>query len=127
MSWRDEAKCRGMDLSIFYVGGRPDQERVIPQAKAACDSCPVRSECLEDAIKTRDFDGVRAGLIGRERRTLWKARQALIPKKERHDHGTRSGYFWELERGMPICRLCLDANNRYHAKRRGGYLYGPRS
>lgn len=125
MSWRDEANCKGMALEIFYVGSRIDQERMLPEAKKACDECKVRSACLEDAIQARDTNGVRGGLLGRERRVLIKHRQSLIPKKERPDHGTRSGYAWELNHGLPPCRECKDANNRYLVRSRGGYTYGP--
>ena len=125
MSWRDQAKCRGMALEIFFVGSRVDQERMIPAAKEACDSCPVRSECLDEAILAKDFNGVRGGLLGRERRVLWRHRQKLIPKKERPDHGTRSGYFYELKNFGDACNECRIADNRYKAKLRGGYVYGP--
>ena len=112
-----------MDLSIFFQG--IDRERVSRKAKQACESCPVRSACLEEAIQTKDFKGVRAGLIGAERKLLWQARQRLIPKKERPDHGTRSGYFWELHHFGDACNECRIADNRYKAKLRGGYVYGP--
>ena len=81
MSWRDEANCRGMALEIFYVGSRIDQERMLPEAKAACDGCAVRAACLEEAIQQGDVDGVRGGLLGRERRVLIRHRKSLIPKK----------------------------------------------
>lgn len=125
MSWHDDANCRGMALEIFYVGSRIDQERMLPEAKAACDGCSVRSQCLEEAIQQGDVDGVRGGLLGRERRVLIKYRKSLIPKKERPDHGTRSGYLWELRNGRVPCRECRTADNRYKAKVRGGYVYGP--
>ena len=123
--WRQHAACRKMPIEIFFVGTRPDQERVIPEAKAACDSCAVRSECLEDAIQLRDTNGVRAGLTGRERRILIQHRQSMIPKKVRPDHGTRSGYMWEIKRLGQACTECRTAANRYYAKSRGGYVYGP--
>jgi len=121
--WRKEAKCKGMPLEIFFVGSRINQERVLPQAKAACDSCPVKSECLEDAIVTKTTNGVRAGLTGAERRVLIRARESLIPKKARPDHGTRSGYFWELKNGMEPCFECRQADVVYKVRRRGGYVY----
>lgn len=31
-------------------------------AKALCDACPVRAECLDDAVANDDFRGMRGGL-----------------------------------------------------------------
>ena len=123
--WRRDAACRGMALEVFSVGSRPDQERVIPLAKETCDACPVSSQCLEDAIQMNDTNGVRAGLTGRERRILIQHRRSMIPKKERPDHGTRSGYVWEIKHLGYACAECRTAANRYSAKSRGGYVYGP--
>ena len=125
--WRKQANCRGMALEIFFVGSRVNQERVIPQAKAACDACPVKSECLEDALVTKNTDGVRAGLTGAERRVLVRAREALIPKKARPDCGTRSGYAWEIRNLGEACYECRKADSTYKTMRRGGYVYPMRS
>lgn len=125
--WRKEAKCKGMPLEIFFVGSRINQERVLPQAKAACDSCPVKSECLEDALVTKTVNGVRAGLTGAERRVLIRAREALIPKKARPDCGTRSGYAWEKRNLGKACPECLKADSVYKTMLRGGYVLRTRA
>ncbi|MEV7124016.1 WhiB family transcriptional regulator [Kitasatospora griseola] len=36
------------------------------RALAICGSCPVRSECLQDAIECRTTEGIRGGLTGEE-------------------------------------------------------------
>lgn len=69
MSWRDEAACSGMDVNIFY----PEQGAGMPQtkrAKAICARCPVRIECLNDALARNERYGVWGGMSERERRRL---------------------------------------------------------
>jgi hypothetical protein len=45
-----------------------DEDDAAP--KAVCGSCPVRTDCLVDALIARETQGVRGGLNERERRSL---------------------------------------------------------
>lgn len=38
------------------------------KAKRKCNGCPVAAECFVDSINQQDFEGVRAGMTGGERR-----------------------------------------------------------
>jgi WhiB family redox-sensing transcriptional regulator len=40
----------------------------VERAKAVCKSCPVRRECLQFALATRQSDGIWGGMSERERR-----------------------------------------------------------
>lgn len=62
--WRTHAACRGMSPSMFVVERGEDTSA----AKAICATCPVTTECLDDAIATRDL-GIRGGTSERDRRT----------------------------------------------------------
>ncbi len=64
--WRDDAACRGVDTDVFF----PVTDEEAAEAKAVCASCPVREECLEFALQTRQEDGVWGGLTETERRRL---------------------------------------------------------
>ena len=64
--WREDAACRGADVEIFF----PPTDEAADQAKAICAACPVREECLEYALLTRQDDGVWGGLTETERRRL---------------------------------------------------------
>jgi WhiB family redox-sensing transcriptional regulator len=44
------------------------------RAKAVCMSCPVRTECLADALDNRIEFGVWGGMTERERRALLRRR-----------------------------------------------------
>jgi WhiB family transcriptional regulator, redox-sensing transcriptional regulator len=65
-AWRAQAQCRDLDPNIFfpYAG----QFREIERAKAICNGCPVRQECLDYANTTRQRIGVWGGMTDRERR-----------------------------------------------------------
>lgn len=62
--WRRDAACLGMDTEDFY-DSELERER-----KQVCAGCPVIDVCLEDAVLKGDYDGVRGGLSGDERRAL---------------------------------------------------------
>jgi WhiB family redox-sensing transcriptional regulator len=68
--WRSKAACRGMDGDLFFPEGGPPSDLV----KLACDSCPVKADCLEEAIETRELRGIWAGTTGRERQRIWRRR-----------------------------------------------------
>ncbi len=48
MGWRERAACRGMDPDLFLLDKSESGD--VPKAKAVCRSCPVREECLEEAL-----------------------------------------------------------------------------
>lgn len=70
-SWRQLARCRGVDPEIFYPASDEDAE----EAKAICALCPVREPCLEYALAAREKEGVWGGLTERERRRLLRQRR----------------------------------------------------
>ena len=70
--WRPMAACRAEPTGLFF----PDTEAQAGPAKAVCEGCPVRAECLDFAMATRQEDGVWGGLTGMERRRLRKKPKA---------------------------------------------------
>ncbi len=70
-AWRDEAACRGLDTDVFF----PLTDEEAEEAKAICATCPVREECLEYALLTRQDDGVWGGLTEAERRRIRRRRR----------------------------------------------------
>jgi WhiB family transcriptional regulator, redox-sensing transcriptional regulator len=69
--WRDQAECAGMDTNLFF----PVTDADAAAPKRVCAVCPVRQECLEWAIATRQSDGVWGGMTEDERRRLRRRRQ----------------------------------------------------
>ena len=78
-AWRDLASCRrwpGRD--VWFAKGKADQAIAV----SVCLGCPVRAQCLADALELerqasgRTLHGVRGGRTARERaRTIALERQ----------------------------------------------------
>ena len=66
--WRDQAACReNSEPFDRYV-----DKSSVTHAKAArrvCGVCPVRGECLNDAVTSGDQHGIRAGMTPDQRQT----------------------------------------------------------
>lgn len=79
-AWRHDAACRGEDPSLFfapaYFETRGQKGSREAGAKEICARCPVRAECLEFALETRETHGVWGGFNEMERRRLLRARNA---------------------------------------------------
>lgn len=67
-SWHDDALCAQTDPRVFYPA-KGDNESVVA-AKMICALCPVRAECLEEALEQGERFGVWGGMSERERRKL---------------------------------------------------------
>lgn len=99
-SWRYRAKCRGEETDKWY----PPRNRLLykpiaDEAKGVCfgrdgrPECPVRQECLLDALNRDELHGIWGGLSHRER-------NALVRKAKRSRMNTVS-YIDFLEKGGP--------------------------
>lgn len=65
--WREEAMCAQTDPEIFF----PEIGANAARARQICHTCPVRTDCLRDALDHRDVAfGVRGGLAPTQRREL---------------------------------------------------------
>jgi WhiB family redox-sensing transcriptional regulator len=68
-SWRREALCRSQPLAIFFpIRGQSDKPGL-----AVCAPCPVRPECLAEAIAESLEHGIRGGMTGQARVAARKA------------------------------------------------------
>ena len=74
--WTLRARCRGMEDDLFPEGA--DQKRV----RAVCGGCPVRSECLAEALDNRIEWGVWGGMTERQRRALLKQHPEVMSWSE---------------------------------------------
>jgi WhiB family redox-sensing transcriptional regulator len=70
LSWQDDAKCRGMDTELFYyphlIRG-PQRRAYAARAKAICKDCPVKLQCLKDAIDRDDRSSIQGGASPEDR------------------------------------------------------------
>lgn len=67
--WAKSGACRNSDPDALFVQGAAQN-----RAKAVCLGCPVRTECLADALDHKIEFGVWGGMTERERRALLRRR-----------------------------------------------------
>ncbi|KAB8163692.1 WhiB family transcriptional regulator [Streptomyces sp. 3MP-14] len=70
--WSAQAACRATDPDELFVQGAAQN-----RAKVVCTGCPVRTECLADALDNRVEFGVWGGMTERERRALLRRRPTV--------------------------------------------------
>ena len=77
-AWQLKAACRGPQSAVFFppaVFERKDEklEREA-RAKDICRTCPVKSPCLDYAIRIKEPHGIWGGLNETERKNIVLAR-----------------------------------------------------
>lgn len=70
-AWRAGALCAQVDGDLFF----PEKGESALPAKRVCAGCPVRAECLAEALARPERFGVWGGLSEPERRAV-RAEQA---------------------------------------------------
>ncbi|MFJ4842213.1 WhiB family transcriptional regulator [Streptomyces sp. NPDC088746] len=98
--WSAQAACRTTDPDELFVQGAAQN-----RAKAVCTGCPVRTECLADALDNRVEFGVWGGMTERERRALLR-RRPTVTSWRRLLETARSEY--ERSTGMLPAAVGLD-------------------
>lgn len=87
--WESQAKCRGADPDMFFADNGPEANNKYELVNAMfCSRCPVRAECLEDALLTEERLGRGChGFVGGEtpkgRAVLLNAREEAARRKAR--------------------------------------------
>lgn len=81
-SWRDFAACRDTPIGWWFpTSGDSDGLPIPPEAAERCAVCPVRSECLDHAIRHERF-GVWAGMSMRAIKRLRQAAGIRIDERD---------------------------------------------
>ena len=70
-TWQQAAACRDADPELFF--GADDGDRHM--ALALCAACPVRTDCLEHALATREMYGIWGGTDEQERKRMLRQRR----------------------------------------------------
>jgi len=110
--WRKEALCAQADPERWF----PDKGGNPRPAQAICAICPVREECLADALANNETYGIWGGKTARQRQEL---------AGRRHVSAThcRNGHGYTLENTISTgfgrrCRVCKLAADRVAGRRR---------
>ncbi|TCO64371.1 WhiB family transcriptional regulator [Actinocrispum wychmicini] len=108
--WRTRAACRGR-LELDFIDPRTPTEAA--QCRAICTDCPVREQCLGDALAAGEAWGIWGGLDVDEREQLAEQHGHPAPSI-RPEHGTNPRY---AKHGCR-CDLCREAHTAYERARR---------
>lgn len=100
-AWRSDALCGEMDPEIWF----PDTHQQASVAKQVCRRCPVRQECLVDALATNERHGVRGGRSVNERRNI-----AFSPPEKHALCGTDAGVRHHYRQRQQLCAACAQQN-----------------
>ena len=112
--WLQQAACRGLDPELFY----PERKQRTTNAKAVCADCPVRQECLDDAMANetqRWRHGIFGGLTAQERDLLVRGKKRTYPRPE---CGTEAGYNSHRRHGEHPDQAYIDAIRIRNTERR---------
>lgn len=86
-SWPERAACKDYhDPDVFFrwetlnATRGPERDSMIAEARAICDACPVKQECLEQALEARERWGMWGGTTAQERKEMFKeAQRRAVP------------------------------------------------
>jgi WhiB family redox-sensing transcriptional regulator len=71
--WQVRANCAGMATELFF----PERGEPHTEAKAVCDACEVKVECLEFALSSAEQYGIWGGYSERARRKMRRQRRQV--------------------------------------------------
>lgn len=122
--WARAAACKEADPELFH--SKNDDDRA--EARAICGRCPVRADCLDDAIEaeasanTKDRHGIAGGMEPAERRAEYERRVAAGAAPPSRvvvaPCGTDAAYRRHLRKGEPVDALCQGTHARRWAERK---------
>lgn len=141
--WHQQAACRDHEFRRGEIDPwHPDGDRqrvrdAVTYAKAVCHGCPVRAECLDEALAEKAQYGIRGGLTAPERVRLrlygtteiktkrGGKRTPRTPRAKREPApcGTRAAYTRHRRNGETPDQACIDANAEYMRRQREAGAY----
>jgi WhiB family redox-sensing transcriptional regulator len=65
-AWVEDALCAQTDPELFF----PNKGCNVTIPRRVCAQCPVRTQCLEEALADSSLDGIWGGTTPRERQQL---------------------------------------------------------
>lgn len=109
--WRQRAACAGSENPDAWFPGRGVGHTAdYLHALQTCRSCPVRGECLEDALTHHPVEGLWGGMSETERAELAKGRKRPLKIET---HGERACYQYGCR-----CEACIEGNRAYERRNR---------
>lgn len=78
--WRADGACRTADPDLFFpVAVGTAASKQIARAQRICAACPVKQQCLDFAMQTREPAGIWGGTTPEERIRTFRSRRRRRP------------------------------------------------
>ena len=87
--WAAQAACQASQPDKLFVRGAEQNK-----AKQVCGACPVRTECLAEALDNQIEWGVWGGMTERERRALLRRRPNALMARSSSRRLASSTWVW---------------------------------
>ena len=110
--WRDEAACRDADPELFFPPERGGEAQA-GKAKAICAGCPVRTPCLEYAVRHGERFGVWGGTAEGERGVPSAAPPPELRVTRPAAASRYPGVTWKAQRRTWTARVPRDGKRKY--------------
>lgn len=115
--WRRDGSCT--NEATHYLPWIEDSydDRELIEARRICLACPVKNDCLADALGDDSAAGIRAGTTDQQRRAMRRDSNGIGRPRARC--GTTAGNRAHYTAGEKPCQDCRDASTAYTRQRRG--------
>jgi hypothetical protein len=109
--WRQLAACGKTDPNVFFPPYY--NAKHVKSALRICEQCPVRLECLKDALAEYQEFGIFGGTTPNERRKLiyGKGRPPHATRRPPAPPGTAGHSMQHRRKGEPQCDECMTYNS----------------
>lgn len=95
---KQRVPCQETDPDLWFpVGDSGPAQRQTEQAKVLCRQCPIRQECLDNALSNRIDYGIWGGFSPAERRAILARNPNISIRSKDADHRDRAPLTRALE------------------------------
>jgi len=116
--WWDRAMCKDADPRFFFPEGTLRNSYKV--ARQYCSICPVKAQCLKDALSHPDTFGMWGGTTQNEREAINDRGKLAVKAAIGHGDkpGTLTGYYREKAARIQPCDECREAYNEHQNTKR---------
>jgi WhiB family redox-sensing transcriptional regulator len=86
-NWRADGACRTADPDLFFpiAVGTALAAKQVARALLICAGCPVKQQCLDFAMRTREPAGIWGGTTPEDRIRVLRARHRRPSRRRVHE------------------------------------------
>lgn len=107
LDWHGDARCADIpDADIFF----PERGASTTKAKAICNGCTVKAECLQYAVDNKMDFGLWGGMGAKQRRMMWSDEPKPMRRRSRSIPLEREPVYVPARRLEKMLRLVKPAD-----------------